>query len=150
MNNLDPLYIFDIDGTIADLTHRLHYIQGANPNWNAFHSSVIQDAPIENTIKTLKLLNNRCEIWFFTGRAETCRDDTENWLFVNTDILFPNVTMRAHLDKRPDYTVKQEMYDRMLVEDKDRLIAVFDDRQQVVDMWRKNKVTCYQVAKGNF
>ena len=58
--------------------------------------------------------------------------------------------MRAHLDTKPDYTVKQEMYDRMLVEDKGRLIAVFDDRQQVVDMWRKNKVTCYQVAKGNY
>jgi phosphoglycolate phosphatase-like HAD superfamily hydrolase len=150
MNNLNPLYIFDIDGTIADLTHRLHYIQNIKPDWKAFNSNVMDDAPIKNTIKTLKLLTNRCEIWFFTGRTEACRTDTENWLSANTGICFPNVTMRAHLDTRPDYTVKQEMYERMLVEDKARLIAVFDDRQQVVDMWRKNKVTCYQVAKGNY
>jgi len=27
---------------------------------------------------------------------------------------------------------------------------VFDDRQQVVDMWRQNDLTCFQVADGNF
>ena len=63
MNNLNPLYIFDIDGTIADLTHRLHYIQSIKPDWKAFNSNVMDDAPITNTIKTLKLLTNRCEIW---------------------------------------------------------------------------------------
>ena len=31
-----------------------------------------------------------------------------------------------------------------------KLFMVFDDRQKVVDMWRKNKVTCLQVAEGNF
>ena len=34
--------------------------------------------------------------------------------------------------------------------DKDDVFAVFDDRNQVVDMWRSNGLTCFQVAKGDF
>ena len=34
--------------------------------------------------------------------------------------------------------------------DKDDVFAVFDDRNQVVDMWRKNGLTTFQVADGDF
>ena len=33
---------------------------------------------------------------------------------------------------------------------KENIVGVFDDRQKVVDMWRKNGLTCFQVADGNF
>ena len=33
---------------------------------------------------------------------------------------------------------------------KDNVAMVFDDRQQVVDMWRYNGLTCFQVADGDF
>ena len=32
----------------------------------------------------------------------------------------------------------------------DDIFAVFDDRQQVVDMWRDNGLTVFQVADGDF
>ena len=32
----------------------------------------------------------------------------------------------------------------------DNVAMVFDDRQQVVDMWRKNGLTTIQVADGDF
>ena len=35
-------------------------------------------------------------------------------------------------------------------DDYDDVFAVFDDRQQVVDMWRQNGLTCFQVADGDF
>jgi len=38
----------------------------------------------------------------------------------------------------------------MLTEDKSRLVAVFDDRDRVVKMWRDVGVTCFQVADGEF
>ena len=34
--------------------------------------------------------------------------------------------------------------------DKNDVFAVFDDRIQVVDMWRQNGLTCFQVADGDF
>ena len=32
----------------------------------------------------------------------------------------------------------------------DNVAMVFDDRNQVVDMWRQNGLTCFQVADGDF
>jgi len=148
---MKPLYIFDIDGTLADLRHRLHLIKQKSPDWDAFHSSVMSDAPIPSTISTLQMLAEFCDIWYFTGRMETCRDYTEMWLKAHVQGWSnPNVTMRAKDDTRPDYVIKQEMLDNMLDVDRRRLVAVFDDRQKVVQMWRANNITCYQVDNGNF
>ena len=44
--------------------------------------------------------------------------------------------------------LKQHWLDTLV--DKDDIFAVFDDRQQVVDMWRKNGLTTFQVADGDF
>jgi hypothetical protein len=87
---------------------------------------------------------------FVTGRPERTRDKTVEWLEqkcrIHEDhyILF----MRHDDDTRPDYVVKQEILDKYI--DKNRVLFVLDDRQQVVDMWRRNGLTCMQVAAGNF
>lgn len=33
------IYIFDLDGTVADLTHRLHFITGETKDWDGFHGA---------------------------------------------------------------------------------------------------------------
>ena len=47
-----------------------------------------------------------------------------------------------------DSDLKQMWLDTLV--DKDDVFAVFDDRNQVVDMWRSNGLTTFQVADGNF
>ncbi len=47
-----------------------------------------------------------------------------------------------------DSDLKQMWLDTLI--DKDNVFAVFDDRNQVVDMWRKNGLTVFQVADGDF
>ena len=47
-----------------------------------------------------------------------------------------------------DSDLKQHWLDDLQI--KDDVFAVFDDRQQVVDMWRANGLTCFQVADGDF
>lgn len=49
----------------------------------------------------------------------------------------------------PDWVIKQEMLDRMNETGHNVRVAV-DDRNQVVEMWRRNGVTCFQVADGDF
>lgn len=46
---MKPLFVIDLDGTIADNTHREFLIQGPNPDWDAFHSLELmnRDKPIE-------------------------------------------------------------------------------------------------------
>jgi hypothetical protein len=148
---MKDLYIFDIDGTLANLEHRLHFIKQKSPDWDSFHNNVIFDQPIKPVITTCQMLSKFCDIWYFTGRMECCRGDTIAWLHHNV-IGFeePNLTMRNQGDTREDFVIKQEMLHNMLHIDRDRLVAVFDDRQQVVDMFRSNGIQVFQCAKGNF
>ena len=47
----------------------------------------------------------------------------------------------------PDNDLKQMWLNDIGV---DNVAMVFDDRQQVVDMWRDNGLTVFQVADGDF
>ena len=57
--------------------------------------------------------------------------------------------MRSTEDNRKDAVVKREIYDNW-IKDKYNVLAVFDDRNQCVDMWRGLGLTCLQVDYGNF
>lgn len=58
--------------------------------------------------------------------------------------------MRVEGDYTPDDVLKRQWLDFMLDEDLARLVAVFDDRASVVQMWRNAGITCLQVAEGGF
>lgn len=147
---MKDLYLFDLDGTLADCRHRLHLIPH---DWPAFHATCVYDKPIVSNISTmLALLMAGYEVWIVSGRNESARRQTMLWLRTHTCVNFPehHVMMRPNGDYRPDDEVKQDVLDNMLDEDRARIVAVFDDRQRVVDMWRRNGITCYQVAPGDF
>lgn len=154
---MTPCYVFDIDGTIADLSHRLHYIseefddQGMKrkKDWNAFFAGCHKDAPITH-IRTLltDLAKAEATVVYVSGRSDQVRDETMAWIIAHG---FPvgNIFMRKEGDHRPDNLVKAELLDE-LVDDGFRPIMAFDDRDQVVKMWRERGVPCAQVADGNF
>lgn len=58
--------------------------------------------------------------------------------------------MRQAGDYTADDVLKKQWLDAMLIDDRRRLVAVFDDRDRVVQMWRNAGVTCFQVASGEF
>ena len=74
---------------------------------------------------------------------------TEDWLrtHLNPEMPIKHLFMRNSGDFRKDYVIKQEILDLL---PKDRIRYVLDDRDQVVEMWRKNGLTCLQVADGRF
>lgn len=57
--------------------------------------------------------------------------------------------MRKAGDGRRDSIVKAEMFDSDIATNFN-VLGVFDDRQQVVDMWRDKGLTVFQVAEGDF
>ena len=75
------------------------------------------------------------------------RQETEVWL--KDHRLVGPLYMRAKHDKRADYIVKGELRDRILADGWEPIMA-FDDRDQVVKMWRERGVPCAQVAEGDF
>ena len=154
-----PLYIFDIDGTLALIDHRVSILDDKSDRnrWERFYNACDKDypnVPVINVMNSLKL--SGADIWLFTGRTESVREKTITWLsehtFFMTWDLEPNklLAMRPDGDYSNDDKLKEEWLESMLVEDRSRLVAVFEDRDRVVKMWRRNEVTCFQVATGNF
>ena len=88
-------------------------------------------------------------IVFCSGRTDDCRAATEVWLAEHVGVPYEALHMRATGDQRRDSIVKAEIFDRE-VRDKYHVVGVFDDRAQVVRMWRALGLTVFQVAEGNF
>jgi FMN phosphatase YigB (HAD superfamily) len=142
--------IFDIDGTLADIRHRRVFLEGERPDWFRFNEAMGDDTPnipITSLYKTL-WESGQYQMEIVTGRNERFRQITERWLTWN-EIPFSRLTMRPNKDQRPDYIIKQEILDGFLSEGLDITFTV-DDRQQVVDMWRRNGITCLQCDVGDF
>lgn len=143
-------YIFDMDGTIADLSHRLHHITKTPKDWRSFfaYDAVIADAPIPHVIDLLWDVAVSWPIVIVSGRSDECWEATMDW--INTlGLPVEKLYMRTAGDKRPDNIVKRELLDKVLA-DGFRPRMVFDDRDQVVAMWREAGIPCAQVAPGSF
>lgn len=147
--------IFDIDGTLADSSKRIHHLLKKPKDWDAFYSSMIDDDPIEEIIAIAHSLfyrNNETmeynRIILATGRPEKYRDDTSFWCKKHK-ISYYDLYMRKNLDFRKDFIVKKEMLDQMRNEGYDPKL-VFEDRESVVKMWRDEGLRCMQVDCGKF
>lgn len=142
--------IFDLDGTLADISHRRKFLDQAKPNWRKFNDNMGGDVPNISIVTLYKTLweSGDYEVIIVTGRNEQYRRITEQWLTWN-DIPFVRMLMRADNDNRADHIIKQEILNGLLAEGKDIAFTV-DDRQQVVDMWRSNGITCLQCDVGDF
>lgn len=83
------------------------------------------------------------------ARHESGRRDTDRWIRQHVTSSPGPLFMRADGDGRKDAVVKRELFDKH-VRHEYNVVAVLDDRQQVVDMWRSLGLTCLQVAPGDF
>lgn len=146
------IYIFDIDGTIADCTHRLHHIAGDEPDWDAFYKACPNDRPITEVIKVLNVLDAQddVEIWFFTGRSDLVREETIAWLAKHTEVGVCHFKMRMQGDHTPDHELKAKWFKDLAPQTRRRVAGVFEDRDRVCQMWRENGLQCFQVAEGKF
>ena len=142
------LVIFDLDGTLADPTHREHFVRRpvGQKDWASFHEAGARDLPKYEIVRTyLALEATGAEVEIWTGRDEAHRAETLEWL-AKQGIHSPTLRMRPTGDHTADDEMKSQWIDQH-----DRHVAlVFEDRQRVVDMWRSRGITCCQVAPGDF
>lgn len=145
--------IFDVDGTLLDITHRIPLIrppQGTKPNWKAFRAASYLDPPNVTIILIFRsLIEGGHRVALCTGRMESERAQTEATLHNYGVVFWEHLLMRPEEDYRPDHVIKLEMLNKLRTREFNPVLA-FDDRQQVVDMWRAQGLTCCQVAPGNF
>lgn len=127
--------ICDLDGTLA--IHR-----GRSP-----YDVEKCDTDMLNTTVANLILERH--VIFVTGREEIYRTLTSNWLLSKVATVGMALYMRPTGDTREDSIVKQEIYERE-IKGKYNVEFVLDDRNRVVDMWRRQGLTCLQVAEGDF
>jgi hypothetical protein len=146
------LYLFDIDGTVADASHRLHYIRKVPQDWESFFKAVKDDKLIVPMADLAYELGQTNLLFYVTGRPERTRIDTEKWLNENELLsmsYMPHIYMRSDTDRRPDYLVKRDLLKKIRDEGYEPTLA-FEDRTRVVKMWRENGVPCCQVSEGDY
>jgi predicted kinase len=126
----------DLDGTLANCDHRSPYDTG-KCELDVLHKDV------DDLLNGLHL-----PIIFVSGRSDDFRKQTENWLS-KQGYGGCHLFMRKAGDMRKDWLVKFEIL-RDEIARRFNPVAVFDDRDQVVAMWRMQGLRVYQVADGNF
>ncbi len=145
------IVIFDLDGTLALIDKRrdISTKDNGKMDWAKFFDPDMVDLDDPNTpvITMANLLSSQYRIWILSGRSDVTQDVTKDWLRKH-NVPFDHLIMRDQDNLyMPDNELKQIWLDTIGV---DNVAMVFDDRQQVVDMWRDNGLTVFQVAKGDF
>jgi phosphoglycolate phosphatase-like HAD superfamily hydrolase len=141
-------YIVDIDGTLADLSHRLHFIQDEPKNWDAFFEWCEGDKPIWNVIRVIQCLGKENEIIYVTGRPEKVRVKTFMWLNRH-NLPTGRIIMRTDGDHRADTEAKKELVDALLLEGY-KVVGIFEDRPSVCRIWRSMGFTVFQMTDKEF
>ncbi|MDO9183936.1 MAG: HAD family acid phosphatase [Bacteriovorax sp.] len=141
--------LVDLDGTLCDVEHRVHHVQGSNKNWKAFNELMVHDELNHWCFELMAAMTSRdYKIIFVTGRGEANRAATENWLKKHS-VDYEHLYMRGLLDQREDADVKEDIYYQK-IEQNYQVLFVVDDRKSVVERWRKLELICLQCAPGNF
>ena len=140
LENKIQAILSDIDGTISDRRHRLHFIEGKK-DWDAFFEALVDDPVIQATIdKISELMINNTELILVTGRFERYRSITESWLSKHTPFDDYRLLMRNNKDYRKDVVIKEEML--IEIQKQYSISIVFEDQAEIARMWNRFGLDC--------
>lgn len=131
--------IVDIDGTLAHTSGKR----------SPYDYTKVQLDDCDVSVKTIvNRLGAFYKVLIVSGREDNCKNETRNWLAHN-GITCNQLIMRKTGDQRKDSIIKEEIFWEY-IEPKYNVIAVIDDRDQVVEMWRNLGLKTLQCEYGNF
>lgn len=135
-------YMVDIDGTCT-----IGPCDRSPYEW----AKVGQDKAREAVVETVwALYKSGYKIIFCSGRDAVCRSETLEWLSNNFGFLMVDrsvLLMREQGDNRKDSIVKLELFDKY-IRNNYNVVAVFDDRPQVIRMWNEIGLQVFDVAQS--
>jgi len=121
--------VLDIDGVLADVRHRLSYVEQRPKDWDAFFAAAVNDSLLPEGLEVALDLADRFTIVYLTGRPERCRADTKAWL---DKYRFPagQLIMRRDNDRRPARSTKLDELQKL--GGPTRVAILVDDDQRVI------------------
>ena len=136
-NSLTRAVICDLDGTLA-----LHVGRGPFDYEKCETDKVCK--PVWEVL--WGLYNKAYEVIYLSGREDICWERTQRWLLEK--VCPPGkLYMRKAKDQRKDWIVKLELFNRN-IRPFYRVDMVFDDRPQVLRMWRELGICTFQLGDG--
>ena len=129
LGDLRPLAVFDIDGVLADVRHRLHHLEAYPQRWERFFQAADRDPLLDEGADRLRAALVDHDVIYLTGRPERNRRLTERWLRHHGLPTRP-LLMRSDADHRPARWMKREAL-RTLAATRD-IVSVLDDDPAVV------------------
>ena len=131
--------VLDVDGTLADNTHRRHLLLGKQAiDWERFFAPdlVMKDTAVPGAVSGVARLQElKHDILIITARHEALRDTTMRWLLENFELDLPD----SHLLMRPqgnmlkaaEYKREQLINFKQGLENRDTGFIVIDDDKEV-------------------
>lgn len=160
--------IVDIDGTLANLDHRLHFVKKPKcedcadhdcafvdckcdqcilwkKDWKGFFDNMDKDTIIQPILDQVMELSKEHNIVCVSGRPDSHEEETMYWLGKH-GVPIQCLIMRSKFDHRPDDEVKRDILHKYFK--KENVHLVIDDRPRVIRMWREEGLTVQDVGPG--
>ena len=138
--NLPKAVICDLDGTLS-------LLNGRDPYNAATCDNDLLNEPVAAALKMAK--QQGYQVILLSGREDKFREPTVRFLDKH-QIDYDLLLMRTSNDFRKDNIIKRELFESE-IQGKYFVEFLLDDRNQVVDMWRKDlHLPCFQVNYGDF
>lgn len=125
--------IFDLDGTLCNVTARLNFVTATPPDFRAFDAACVGDTPNVWATEILTALAARgYRIWLISGRSQLFLNETKEWLR-NNSLPYHQLLLRPEGEKMPDYQLKKRLVLRY--ELPATTLCAFEDSERVIDMY---------------
>ena len=138
-------YVFDLDGTLADDSHRQHFLTGDVKKWQSYYEGMGKDILFRNVYKVCSRLSSH--IIILTGRPEEYRTLTERWLAHNCDNYYDMLIMRPTGNHEPSGPLKVKQLQELEASGYE-IMGIFEDRPEVADAMVEAGYTVFQVRRG--
>lgn len=148
----EQVIVCDLDGTLANVEHRRHFVREGKKDWKSFFDNMVNDTVNRWCEAILDAMSGkgRYRAVYATGRPKDYFEHTFQWLVKNS-LTYDgyHLFMRRKSDSRRDDIVKEIILE-FEIKTRYNILFCLDDRKQVVDMWRKHGYTVLQCDEGNF
>jgi FMN phosphatase YigB (HAD superfamily) len=142
MSHKQRAVIFDMDGTLANVTSIRHHLVAKDhrKDFHTFHSESVNVPPHEHVVNAAQVAHLQgLAVLVVTARKHMWRHQTAWWLALHnvpSDALF----MRANHDQRKDYDVKRDIL-RQIRHSFDPIHA-WDDNPAIIRLWEEEGIPC--------
>lgn len=125
--------LVDMDGTLVDVSHLRHFVEGPGKDFDSFHKLSLDAPPHDWVVSEVNQWAMTHKILIVTARNTKYDDVTWAWLDRN-GVAFDKLYSRGLKDFRADYEVKKDILQKVK-DDGFTPVWAYDDNPNTFPLW---------------